>query len=242
MREDNHNDSLQAYKPGVISSYTVIRKTWLSKKLDPLGVIYASLATLLLVLGSFDYLKNFSGAESWMPASRFSVFVEHNVWRAWTTLFAHADIKHLLSNSFLFFILGTFISGHFGRWVFPATAFLMGGLTNLIVLQNMKPSTQLIGASGIVFWMGGFWLTLYVLLDTRRTRVQRAFRSIGVGLLLFMPSETFNPSVSYQAHFVGFILGIIFGLGYFQKNKREFKSAEISETIHEYDYIGMAPR
>ncbi len=237
MSEEQNN-----YQNSPISSYTVVRRTWLSQKLDQIGVLSSAVATLFLVLGSFAYLKNFANAREWMPASFNQVFINHEYWRAWSTLFAHADIKHVLSNSFLFFILGSFLAGHFGLFIFPLLAFVMGGVTNLLVLQDMNVTTHLIGASGIVFWLGGFWLTLYLLLDTRRTLTQRMFRSVGVGLLLFMPSEAFDPSISYEAHFTGFLLGVLCGLIYYRYKKSDFKSAEVSETIYEFDYMGIAPR
>ena len=97
----------------------------------------------------------------------------------------------------------------------------------------MPPTIQLIGASGIVFWMGGFWLVLYYFLDTRRSLAQRTFRSIGVGLLLFMPAEAFDAGVSYQTHFVGFSLGVLCGLIYYWLKRSRFRSAEVIETVIE---------
>lgn len=171
------------------------------------------------------------GAKAWMPASPEQVFNQGQYWRAWTTLFAHADLGHLLSNAFLFFILGIFLLSYFGFLVIPLNALLFGGITNLIVLKAMPLQNTLIGASGVVFWMGGAWLTLFFLIDRRRSLTQRTLRSVGVAIMLFVPSEAFDPNISYKAHFVGFVLGVVWALPYFYINHDKFRSAEVQEWI-----------
>lgn len=218
-------------KPG----YLVIKSTWLSRKPSrrsfQLMLVLSLLITVLAQMNWFDLL----GANSWMPASPEKVFKNGHLWKAWTTVFAHADLEHLLSNLFLFSILGLFLTSYFGRVLIPLTAFFFGGITNLIVLSAMPSQSHLIGASGVVFWMGGAWLTLFFLLDRRRTITQRALRSIGVAILLFVPSEAFDPNISYKAHLVGFFLGVLWAVPYYLVNKKKFRRAEISEWVVEED-------
>lgn len=213
------------------SSREVIKETWLSRKPHPSASIVAAMATFLLALGSLFYMQNVGHLAAWMPASHQLVFDQHQIWRLWTTLFAHADEKHLLSNSFLFFILGYFLNGYFQIFVFPIMALFIGGLANLIVLWTMPAQVHLIGASGVVFWMGGAWLTLYFLLDRRRNLYQRLLRTLGVAILLFVPAEAFDPNISYRTHFVGFILGLVFGLIYYYLKRRQFVGAEVRELV-----------
>lgn len=212
--------------------YTVIRKTWLSRRLPRWSPLFAAVSTLILVIGGVYYSL---GSAEWMSATPGQVFGQNQIWRIWTTLFAHGDEKHLLSNSFYIFILATFLTGYFGKLTFPIAALVGGGVTNLITLMFMKDSVQLIGASGMVFWMGGVWLTLYFLLDRRRSVFQRTLRSLGVALLMFFPSEAFDPTVSYRAHFVGFVLGVGWGLVVFYSRKAEFRKAEVVQVILEED-------
>ena len=216
-----------------MESHTVVRENWLTRKLNSSAAPRAALVTLTLVLGSLVYWANFAGAQAWMSASRAEVFEHHDFWRCWTTLLVHADAKHLLSNCFLFFIMGSFLIGYFGLFVFPVLGFLMGGLTNLLVLNQMPPTVTLIGVSGVVFWMGGFWLVLYFFLESRKSLWQRALRATGVGLALFMPAEAFDPSISYQSHLLGFISGALSGLIYYFIRRRQFLVAEVVETIFE---------
>ncbi len=209
----------------------IIKETWLSKKPAPLSAFISALFTFLLALISLIYWRDLLHAQRWMTASNQAVFEHHEVWRAWTCLFIHADEKHLFSNSFLFFILGTFLGGHFGILIFPVLALFMGGLVNLIVLAQMPLEVQLLGASGIVYWMGGAWLILYFLLERKRTLFQRALRAIGVGLLLFIPAEAFDPSISYLSHSLGFFTGVFSGLIFYLTQRKMFLAAEVKEVF-----------
>jgi len=206
-----------------------IRETWLSRKPHPLAALVMAFIMMALVLGSIASWENIAGARDLMSATKDQVFSHHEWWRAWSTLFVHEDGKHLLSNLFLFFILGSFLSAYFGIFFVPFMAFLFGGITNLYVLSGMPAQIQLIGASGVVFWMGGAWLTLYLLLDRTRSLLQRSLRAGGVGLVLFFPAEAFDPNISYKSHWIGFILGILWSLLYFAFRYKQLRRAEVTE-------------
>lgn len=194
-----------------------------------------ALATLVVVALSIVAWNDWGGAEDLMSASREAVFRHHEYWRAWSTLFVHGDAKHLLSNIFLFFVLGALLTGYFGISLVLGAALLSGGITNLLVLSLMPLKTRLIGLSGVVFWMGGAWLVLYFLIDRKRSRMQRFLRSLGVALAIFMPAEAFDPSVSYKSHLVGFVLGIIAGFVYFSFEKKTLRDAEVREAVFDED-------
>ncbi|WP_413287746.1 rhomboid family intramembrane serine protease [Bdellovibrio sp. HCB337] len=213
----------------------VIRETLLSRKPNPLASVAMAIATLFVVALSIVAWNDWGGAQDIMSASRETVFQGHQYWKAWTTLFVHGDAKHLLGNIFLFFVMGALLTGYFGIFLVLGAAFLMGGLTNLMVLSLMPLKTQLIGLSGVVFWMGGAWLSLYFLIDRKRNLTQRSLRAMGVALVLFMPAETFDPSVSYKSHFIGFALGIIAGLLYFAIEKKALREAEVREAVLDDD-------
>jgi rhomboid protease GluP len=217
----------------------IIRRTLLSKRPDPLGSFAMAVATVVVTVLSIMSWQNWLGAEAWMPASKNDVFALHEYWRAWTTLFVHGDGKHLLSNLFLFFILGSFLTGYFGIFLVLGAALFMGGLTNLFVLTLMPPTTYLIGLSGVVFWMGGAWLILYFLIDRQRSLLQRFLRAMGVALVIFMPAETFDPSISYKSHFVGFALGVLAGILYFAVYKKSLRAEEVHEIIIEENENGL---
>jgi len=220
------------------SAYTVVRATWLSRPPSSYAWLLTGFITLVMVLGSGLFWENYWQASEWMPASLKTVFIDGQWWRLWTTLFAHGDLGHLVSNTLLFTILGYVLSGYFGPFVFPLGAILFGGLTNLLVLTTYPEQVKLIGISGVVYWMGGFWLFLYLALDKVRSMKQRILRSLGVALSIFMPSTAFDPQVSYQAHLVGFVLGVFSGVLYYTLMKSEFAHALVYDTIIETDDEG----
>jgi rhomboid protease GluP len=131
-------------------------------------------------------------------------------WRAFTALFAHADIAHFLSNGWLLFLFGWFLRDFAGRWAFPVLSFLIGILTNIITVMTMHPQTYLIGASGMVYGMIGMWLVIYMW-HADVSLGKRILRTLGFAMLMLIPS-TFRPEVSYAAHGIGFALGLGFAV------------------------------
>ncbi len=200
--------------------------TWLSRKPPSNALGSAVVMALLLLVGAALSLL-FSG-EEWMSATKNAVFVDHQWWRVWTSLFVHADLGHLLSNALLLLPLTWLLSGYFGRVVIPVLALLQGGVVNLIVLARMPDQVALIGISGVVYWMGAVWLTLYLLIDTRVTRRRRWAHAAVLAVVLFAP-EKFLPGVSYLSHLVGFLLGIVSGLLIFLLQRQKIQAAEICQ-------------
>jgi len=165
-----------------------------------------------------------------MTAIPKNVFEQGEYWRLWTALFSHADISHLLSNSLLFSVFAFFLYGYFGSLVFPFAAFFIGGIINVIVLKTMPWQAELLGVSGVVYWMGAVWLTLYFLLETRERLSKRLLKIIGIALVLFIP-ETYHRDTSYLSHFLGFVFGIAFAVLYYCKKRKVFEKAEVVEMI-----------
>lgn len=227
------NSSAIPLEESRVEAYTVVRRTWLSRPPRASAQLAATLSLLVLILACAAQWANLRGWADLWPASHAAVFGKGEYWRLWTTLFTHADLGHLLANSLMFYILGYFLYGYFGGWFFPAVALLMGGVTNLISVYTYSANVQLIGASGVVSWMGGAWLVLYFLLHTELSRTARALRSMGVALVLFAPSEAFDPNISHRTHMIGLALGVMCGAIYFRYRQAEFKAAEWRETIVE---------
>jgi rhomboid protease GluP len=202
----------------------VLRENWLTRKPGRDGLI----PTIVLVffLG-FGKLAEF-------PASGKTVFGNHEYWRAWTTLFVHADPGHLLSNLFLYAPFAYVLSSYFGLALFPTAGFFVGGLVNLVVLSTMPPEIQLIGVSGVVYWMGAAWITLGVLVDRRQKIGTRLLKGLGVSMLLFIPS-TYRPEVSYLTHLLGYAAGVASALVYYGLRKKTLMAAEKYDYRYDFD-------
>lgn len=229
MLENNISTGLNSPRD-FIRTQRVLVWTWLMGRPDVIAFPIAALSTLLLVAMSF-WIWSIPGALSEAAVSQDGLFVEGHWWSLWTALFAHADIAHLLSNVMMFFIFGLLLNGYFGFLVFPVFPLILGGLTNFLVVMESPPTLRLLGMSGVVFWMGGFWLTMYFYLSRHLSVAQRILRTFGITLILFVPSEAFDPQVSYRAHFIGFLLGLVSAGIYFQLQKSKFRAAEYFEEV-----------
>lgn len=208
----------------------ITTETWLSRPSHPRAFDFSLFLLALLFLGSFAYLGNYLHAEEWMPATRAAVFERGEFWRTLTTLFAHADLAHILGNAFLFLPFSYFLSGFFGFGFFPLFGFFCGALVNAIVLLTMPPEASLIGVSGVLYWMGAAWLTLYLRIERHEPARRRWGKVIVVTAALFIP-QTFEPQVSYLSHLLGFLFGIASGLGYFAIFRRKILAAEKRELL-----------
>lgn len=186
-------------------------------------------ALILFALG-FAYLTGTFQSESWMPATGENIFQKHELWRLWTSLFAHADIGHLISNAALFIPLTYLLSGYFGVVAFPILGIFFGGMINLLVLTTLPAQVKLIGMSGVVYWMGAMWLTLFLLIDRRKSLKRRFAGSLFVAVVLFGP-ETYKPEVSYLSHLVGFVFGIFSAGLFYLARRQEFLKAEVLTPI-----------
>ncbi len=207
-----------------------VRAHWLTQKPDANAYVVAAGSLIIMLVASFLFWRNDFNLENLMTAIPHNVFEGHEYWRLWSALLAHADIAHLLSNSLLFSVFAYFLYGYFGSFVFPLAAFLSGGVINYIVLKTMPAQSELLGVSGVVYWMGAVWLTLYFLLETRDRISKRFIKTLGIAVVLFIP-ETYHRDVSYLSHFIGFALGVVFALLYYQYKRQIFQKAEVVELV-----------
>ena len=216
---------------------TYIKENWLTKNPKRDGLNPTLLLMSLLLASSFIYINDFFNAPLWMSATGEQVFTKHEWWRAWTTLFAHADLSHILGNLFLFFPFSYFLIAYFGFSFFPFFGFFVGGLVNLVVLSTMPPHVSLVGVSGVVNWMGGAWLALSWLVDRRESKGRRVLKVIAVTIVLFVP-DSFKPEVSYLSHFLGYFAGIFSAMLFYFINRKSILAEEVVEEIpEEYGHI-----
>lgn len=160
-----------------------------------------------------------------MPAAKRSVFQGHQWWRVFTATFIHSNLAHLLSNMLMLGVFSFFIYGYFGFAIFPGLSLLLAAAVNALTIMGYHPETSLLGASGLVYVLGGFWLTMYFFIQRQYPPGNRLIRVIGVGLMLFAPT-TFVPTTSYTAHGLGFLLGVIAAIIYFFLNKKSIRRHE----------------
>ncbi len=209
-----------------------IKSTLLSQKPREESWLIALLSVMVLLLVSLLCWRNPS-LLNLLAASRHQVVGEQEYWRLLTTTAIHADLTHFLSNALLFALFTFLLYGYFGFWMFPVTVVALGSLTNYLSLLTYPENTQLIGASGLVYLMAGFWLTAYVLVERTHPIKRRVLVAMGIALIVLVPSSL-SARVSYRTHAIGCGLGVIVALGYFQARKEQIRSLETFQ-IEEVD-------
>lgn len=206
-----------------------IKETWLSRKPSAEAFYFTLLITLFFMLLGLIYQNNVYDSHSWMAATGNAIFTKGEVWKLWTTLFAHGDFGHFLGNALLFIPLTFLLTSYYSPLFFPLIGLLLGGIVNFFVLMTLPKEVALIGMSGVIYWMGSAWLTLYILIDRRYSLRHRLSVSLFITVMLFAP-ESYQPEVSYLSHLYGYSTGVLSSLIYFNMHKRKFRSAEIIEA------------
>ncbi len=212
-----------------MNSDQTIRETLLSVK-PQRPSSNAGLASIAVTFfSSVIYWENWHNFAQWLPASRELVFEKQQFWRLFTGILVHSDLMHFLSNAIPLALFSSLLYGYFGLSIFPGLMVVLGCLIHFITLLTYPADVTLVGASGVVYCMAGFWLMLYVLIERRFSIGKRMLRSLGFALIVLVPS-VFDPSISYRAHVIGFFLGALSGLIYFRKNREKIRAAELIDV------------
>ncbi len=140
-------------------------------------------------------------------------------------MLVHADFGHFLSNGVVFGVLAFLLYGYYGPAVHPLGTAVLGTIVTGVSLRTYLAQTWLLGASGLVYLMAGFWLTLYLLVERRISPGKRVVRATGFGLIVLVPTAI-EPMVSYRTHMIGFIFGVLFAMAFFARRKESLRAAE----------------
>ena len=154
---------------------------------------------------------------------------EHAYWQLVTAVAVHSDLQHLLSNIIFLALFSYLLYGYFGFWVFPALGVALAALTNYLSLLTYPAGTSLVGASGLVYWMAGFWLTMYLAVERTLSAGKRVMRAVAIAMVVLLPTSI-EPNVGYRAHAIGFGLGVAAAVFYFQRNRATIRAAEVVEV------------
>jgi rhomboid protease GluP len=221
------------------------KENWMTKKVKQNPLVLTFSIITIIIISSLFYQVQLFNIDEFLPANFQYAINKHEYYRLWTSLFIHADLAHLFSNLLMFSPFAYFLMAQFGYFYFPFVGLFLGGIINWLTLLTMPPNTYLIGISGVVYWLGATYLTLSFLLDTRDKKVKRFIKISGIALILFFP-EVIKTEVSYMAHFIGFILGVISAFLLYMKNKDLYLSAlkyeyKIELDLDEIDKMGNNP-
>ena len=208
---------------------TTNTRTYLSKN----NYTYSVETTLFILFLSLLFSLAHWSSSLDLVGTKKQIFQQHQYYKIFSSVLIHADLKHFLNNSFLLTIFGILNHRYFGPIFFPFITYLSSIFTHILALLTYSNNnTVLVGASGWVFLMGGSWLTMYILIERKDSLKKRIFKAIAVGLVIFSP-QTILPQVSYRAHLIGFIMGILTSLLYFPFIYERVKREELYEELTE---------
>lgn len=151
--------------------------------------------------------------------------VDENPWTVVTSVFAHADLGHLLSNAIALVIFGLPVAVHTTRarfYAFFVTAGALAGISQIVLsdlftlipMVGYTASPGVLGASGGVFALLGYLLagnrvssTLGSTIDVPWWITYTVFLVLAAVLTLV----TASPGAALIAHFTGLLVGLLAG-------------------------------
>ena len=146
----------------------------------------------------------YAGAYSY-PAAVSGAF---EPWRMFTSIFAHANILHLLLNMYTLWVFGSALEPLLGRARYLALFLISGFAGSLGVLLIAPPLVPVVGASGAIFGLFGAYFVIQRRLGGNATQMLVLLAiNLGIG---FLP----NFNIAWQAHVGGLIGGVLVGLIY----------------------------
>ncbi len=208
------------------------RITLLNQRPHPLGIWCILYLNLFVILASQLYWQLDPQLQETLAATKFKVISEFRWWTLIVSVFTHANLAHLLSNLLALSLYGYFVFSYLTAKIKRSAIFLAGGLllatllTQALSLSTYTDQIILLGASGGVFVVLGFWLANFNLIARNVSFRGRFLRSSAVALMSLIPAS-FEQEVSYRTHWIGFAIGNLIGLLYFYANKQRIRSFEV---------------
>lgn len=185
-------------------------------------LVFAAVFTLQVVAGIAASIASLAGLVN-------ALFVlapplGENPWTVVTSVYAHADPSHLLSNAVALIVFGWPVARSTTRFRFHAFFLLCGALAGIVqVLATVflaglpfvaAEPTAVLGASGGVFGLLGYLLASNRLSSSIASTVSLPpLVSIGlfVAVAVVLTLASAAPGVALFAHFAGLLVGLVAG-------------------------------
>jgi len=170
----------------------------------PVSFVLIGINVLVFMIGQFDL------------ARRVSFFVNGSLyhdavaagewWRAFTSMFLHANFTHILLNMWALLLFGPVLERRFGSLSF-ASLYLASGLGGSAVYYLLGRPDPAVGASGAIF--GLFGALIVATYRMRHTPAGRAiFSQLVILLLINLSLPLIIQSVAWEAHAGGLVAGM----------------------------------
>ncbi len=146
-------------------------------------------------------------------------------WRLATGAFLHADIRHLLLNMIMFFLLGRRLESQIGSPLFAAFcgASLVWGSAGALL---SAPNTAVVGASGVVY---GVMASVFVV--ERRSGGDPWSEGLGTLIVVNVVLSFVIPGISVGGHLGGLVGGVLCGLAAGDQRRRDIWRTRITIAV-----------
>ena len=139
-------------------------------------------------------------------------------WRLVTPIFAHADLWHVLFNTFSLVLFAPALERLLGHTQFIIVYLLTGIIANVATLFIQPPFYISVGASGAIFGLFGVYAAILFIF---KERAPAELKQVMLPLLFISVIMTFfTANVNVTAHIAGLIAGFFIGLFIFYKSKQ----------------------
>lgn len=147
-------------------------------------------------------------------------------WRLFTSMFYHFGIDHLVYNMLMLFVLGSMLEPFFGKVRYGVLYFVSGlaaGGASILYNGFLRGEEGMYvlcaGASGAVYGLIGAYVALFLVQRKSLTGPEKNRLIFAVAFLLF--GSIFDTGVGHDAHFGGFVAGLLLGSLYCVQKKRK---------------------
>jgi len=154
--------------------------------------------------------------------------------RLFTSMLMHSGLDHYLGNMILLVPFAGFTTAYYSFWAFPVILVTLGIGTHLITIWSYPLYLNLVGSSGLLYVVFGFWLVLYAWVESHLRFTKRVLRLAGFSLMMLIP-HTYSPTTSYRAHYIGLGLGVVAGLFYIIVRRGPLRARTLSAQLAEQE-------
>ncbi len=172
-----------------------------------LAAVQAVIFALCVLKGSRWYL--------WGRCGTDLVLRDGQYWRLLTSVFLHADIRHLGSNLLVQILLGNPVERNIGHVKYLALYLLSGiggNIVSVLYDSALGVNTYSVGASGAVFGVIGVLILLIVKGRKKLRRGSSLLARAAFAVFFSIYSGFRNPYTDNAAHLGGLAAGVLLGL------------------------------
>jgi len=191
------------------------------------AVLYAVLSGIITIWAAWD------------PAFRASCHINGYTLHEWdapvrllASMMVHSGFDHYLGNMILLVPFAGFATAFYGFWAFPVILVTLGIVTHWLTILSYPLYMGLVGSSGLLFVVFGFWLVLYAWVESHLSFPKRVLRLSGFGLLMLIP-HSYSPTTSYRAHYIGLGLGAVAGVLFILVNRKSLRQRTLLARLAE---------